>query len=162
MNIRTMSPLRRFEIRQIRHTVGEYSQYWTLSPHREVLSTSGDIIHYLCLISEIVSLILNRVSIQRWVMARNVIPQLNHLRQIMTECVSQESVLLSWFNIFPTFSCQRLKYTLTLLKRLLGRVIIPGGIMTLVVNHLFNFTKGHNSTWNYDPSIIILTVEYGG
>ena len=31
-------------------------------------------------------------------MARVVIQPLNHLRQIMTECVSHESVFLSWFN----------------------------------------------------------------
>ena len=32
-------------------TAGEYSQYGRLSPNREILSKSEDIIHYLCLIS---------------------------------------------------------------------------------------------------------------
>ena len=54
-------------------TAWEYFQYRILSPEREILSKSGDIIHYLCLIREIVSWILTRVIIQRWVMAWVVI-----------------------------------------------------------------------------------------
>ena len=34
--------------------------------------------------------------------------------------------------------------------------------MTRVVNQCEIFTPGHKSTWNYDPSIIIPPVEYGG
>ena len=34
--------------------------------------------------------------------------------------------------------------------------------MTRVVNQYWIFTPGHNSTWNYDLSITIPPVEYGG
>ena len=39
----------------ITYTAGEYSQYRSLFPNQEILSTSRDIIHFLCLIREIVS-----------------------------------------------------------------------------------------------------------
>ena len=73
------------------------------------------------------------------------------------------SVLLSWFNIFTTFfSLSTVKAHTDLIKRVLSRVIIPGRIMTRVINQCWIFTPDHNSTWNYDLSIIIPPVEYGG
>ena len=71
----------------------------------------------------------------------------------MTECVTHKSVLLSWFNICTTFPSS-VKTHDNLIKRELSRVIIPGWIMTRVVNQCWIFTPGHNSTSNYDPSII--------
>ena len=51
-------------------------------------------------------------------------------------------------------------HTDLIIKRVLSRVIIPGRIMTRVVNQCWIFNPGHNLTLNYDPSIIIPPVEY--
>ena len=71
---------------------------WGIFSISETFSKSGDPlkigIYYLLFVSHSGNWlwILTRVIIQRWVMAQAVIQPLNHLRQIMTECVSHESV----------------------------------------------------------------------
>ena len=80
----------------------------------------------------------------------------------MTECVSHERecalIMVQYIHHFLSM----VKAHTDLRKRVLSRVIIPGRIMTRVVNQCLLFTPGHNSTWNYDPSIIIPPVEYRG
>ena len=68
--------------------------------------------HYLCLIREIVSLILIRVIIQRWVITRVVIQPLNRqftLNYDRVCCLMRGSVLLSLFNIFTIFFLSTVK-----------------------------------------------------
>ena len=91
-------------------------EFFTIS---ETFSKSGDpllieriIMHYLCLIREIVSKILTRVIIQRWVMTRVVIQPLNHKFMVNYDrmCFSWEGVCSFHGSIY---FCRRLKHTLT-------------------------------------------------
>ena len=96
---------------------------WGIFTISETFSKSGDllligriIMHYLCLIREIVSWILTRVIIQRWVITRVVIQPLNHKFTLNYDrlCFSWEGVCSYHGSIYLlSFSCQRLKHTLT-------------------------------------------------
>ena len=121
--------------------------------------------HYLCLIREIVSWILTLVIIQHCVIIRVVIQLLNHEFTLNYDrvCFSWEGVCSYHGLIYSLpFFLLTVKAPTDLIKRVLSRVIIPGRIMARVVNQCRIFTPGHNSTWNYDPFIIIPPVEYGG
>ena len=81
----------------------------------------------------------------------------------MTECVSHErecALIMVQYIYYLFLSTVKAHTDLGIM--VLSRVIIPGRIMARVVNQCWIFTPGHNSTWNYDLSIIIPPVEYEG